>query len=283
MGGFSLLGNIAFLQSDNALQLTQQELATTLYRLATGNRINSGADDPAGLSIADALHVNETALNQSSLNANAGIGKLQVADGALAQVTNLLDRAVTLATEAANGTVTSTQATALNEEFTSIKAQIDNIGQNTTYNGQSVFSTSSTSIFISDGVGSYTIGVEVNTLGQSQINAAAGSGLSAVNLSSDNLTSVSSATAALSDINSAIDNVSSKRGEIGASVDQLQSAVDLINVQVDNLTAAEQSIRGVNLAQEMNNLAQYNILYQTGMSATAQANTVQAAVLSLLK
>jgi len=135
----SILNNIASLAAQNNLSITGQGLQTTLFRLSSGSRINSGADDAAGLAIADGLHANITALTQSSRNANDGVGKLQVADGALAQVTTLLNRAVTLGTEAATGTVSQAQRGALDAEFTAIKSEIDRIGGKTTFNGTPVF------------------------------------------------------------------------------------------------------------------------------------------------
>jgi flagellin len=130
----SILNNIPSLAAQNQLAITGSALQKTLFRLSSGSRINSGADDAAGLAIADGLHANVTALTQSTRNANDGVGKLQVADGALAQVTSLLNRAVTLATEAATGTVSVSQRNALNAEFTAIKAEVDRIGGNTTFN-----------------------------------------------------------------------------------------------------------------------------------------------------
>jgi flagellin len=137
----SILNNIPSLAAQNQLSITQMSLQKTLYALSSGSRINSGADDAAGLAIADGLHANITALTQSARNANDGVGKLQVADGALSQVTTLLNRAVTLATESATGTLDSAgnQRAALNAEFTAIKAEIDRIGTNTTYNGAAIF------------------------------------------------------------------------------------------------------------------------------------------------
>ncbi len=136
----SILNNIPSLAAQNQLSITQMNLQKTLYELSSGSRINSGADDAAGLAIADGLHANITALTQSAQNANDGVGKLQVADGALSQVTTLLNRAVTLATESANGTVNDgSQREALDTEFQSIKAEIDRIGTNTTYNGSAIF------------------------------------------------------------------------------------------------------------------------------------------------
>jgi flagellin len=136
----SILNNIPSLAAQNQLSITQANLQKTLEQLSSGSRINSGADDAAGLAIADGLQANVTALTQSAMNANEGVGKLQVADGALSQVTTLLNRAVTLATESANGTVNDgSQRQALDAEFQSIKAEIDRIGTNTTYNGSQIF------------------------------------------------------------------------------------------------------------------------------------------------
>ena len=112
----SILNNIPSLAAQNQLSMTGAALQKTLIQLASGSRINSGADDAAGLAIADGLHANVTALTQSARNSTDGVGMLQVADGALAQMTTLLNRAVTLATESATGTVTDSQRTAINAE-----------------------------------------------------------------------------------------------------------------------------------------------------------------------
>jgi flagellin len=134
-----ILNNIASLSAENQLAITNSNLQSTLYQLSSGSRINTGADDAAGLAISNGLQANITALTQSARNANDGVGMLQVADGALAQVTTLLNRAVTLATESSTGTVSDTQRQALQSEFAQIKAEIDRIGGNTTYNGAAVF------------------------------------------------------------------------------------------------------------------------------------------------
>jgi flagellin len=138
-----ILNNIPSLQAENELTLTSNALNSTLEQLSSGSRINSGADDAAGLAIANGLQANVTALTQSVSNANDGIGELQLADGALAQVTTLLNRAVTLATESGTGTVSDPQRVALQAEYTSILAEINRIGASTTYNGQQVFTSGS--------------------------------------------------------------------------------------------------------------------------------------------
>jgi len=134
-----ILNNIASLSAENQLSVTNNSLQSVLYQLSSGSRINSGADDAAGLAIANGLQANVTALTQSARNANDGVGMLQVADGALAQVTTLLNRAVTLATESSTGTVSDSQRVALQSEFSQITAEIDRIGSNTTYNGAQIF------------------------------------------------------------------------------------------------------------------------------------------------
>jgi len=138
-----ILNNIASLSAENELTQTSNALNSTLQQLASGSRINSGADDPAGLAIANGLQANISALTQSVSNANDGVGELQLADGALAQVTNLLNTAVTLATESATGTVSNGQRTAIQAQYASILSEINQIGTATTYNGQSVFQSGS--------------------------------------------------------------------------------------------------------------------------------------------
>ncbi len=134
-----VLNNLSAMYAANNLNNTNNSLSKTLQQLSSGSKINSGADDAAGLSLVDGLQANATALAQSQINAQEGVGLLQVADGALSQVTNLLNRAVTLATEASNGTLNGAQTAAANQEFKSILGEIDNIGATTTYNGQAVF------------------------------------------------------------------------------------------------------------------------------------------------
>jgi flagellin len=148
-----ILNNISSLVAENQLSITNSSLQSVLFQLSSGSRINSGADDAAGLAIANGLAANVSALTQSASNANNGVGALQVADGSLAQVTTLLNRAVTLATESATGTVGNQQRIALDDEYQSIQAEINRIGSNTNYNGTQVFTTNPTSIYISDATG----------------------------------------------------------------------------------------------------------------------------------
>jgi flagellin len=270
----SILNNIPSLVAQNDLQNTNTSLQNTLFQLASGSRINSGADDAAGLAIADGLHANETALNQSISNANDGTGALQVADGALSQVTTLLNRAVTLATESSTGTVSDSQRTAIQAEFAQIQAQINTIGQSTEFNGTSVFSATTTSIFLGDGnaAANTIIGVSVGAL------SANGLGLG----STIDLSSAGDAQTALGLISTAIGTVAGLRGTIGANINRLTASANVETTEVQNLTAAEDGIRGVNIASAVADLSKYSILEQTGITAVAQANSSQQNLLALL-
>lgn len=148
----TILNNLSAMSAENSLSATQANLQNTLTQLSTGMRINSGSDDAAGLSIANGMQANIAALTQSAQNATNGIGMLQTADGALSQVTTLLNRAVTLATESANGglsTGANSQSAALDTEFQSILAEINQIGQTTDFNGQNVFASTTPNSFTS--------------------------------------------------------------------------------------------------------------------------------------
>ncbi len=163
-----VLNNLSAVYAENALNNTNNSLNTVLQQLSSGSKINSGADDAAGLSLVDGLQANQSALMQSETNATEGVGLLQVADGALSQVTSLLNRAVTLATEASNGTLNSTQDAAANQEYQSILSEIDNIGSTTTYNDSAVFGQTSTDIYTGD---SSTTGASIDDLNISSLSS----------------------------------------------------------------------------------------------------------------
>ncbi len=146
-----VLNNLSAIYAENNLNNTNNSLQTVLQQLSSGSRINSGADDAAGLSLVNGLEANQTALTQSKTNASEGVGLLQVADGALSQVTSLLNRAVTLATEVSNGTLNSSQDAAANQEYQSILSEINNIGNTTTYNQNQVFNGAAAGVSIYTG------------------------------------------------------------------------------------------------------------------------------------
>jgi flagellin len=269
-----ILNNIPALQAESALATTQSNLNTTLEQLATGQRINSGSDDPAGLAIANGLSANIAALNQSIQNANDGVGSLQVADGALSQVTSLLNTAVTIATEASSGTVSSAQRTSLDSEYQQILSEINRIGSSTSYNGTSVFSAATTSIFLTDANSNSTITSSVGVLSATSL------GLNGTALTG---TDGTTAQTALTAIDTAIQTVANDRGSIGASVTRLQDASAVMTTQVQNLTAAENNIMAADIPSTISTLSSQSVLSQTGMAALAQANSQEQNILKLLQ
>ena len=284
-----ILTNVAATYAENNLNQTQNSLQTVLQQLSSGSRINSGADDAAGLSISDGLGANQAALTQSAQNAQNGVGLLQTADGALSQVTTLLDRAVTLATEAQNGGLTAAQSTAADTEFQSIVTEIGNIGTSTTFNGTAVFGAGATNFVVTDGTtaGTTTIGAVIGALtggsvGTTGAPTATAAGAGAV-LTGTDLTSTANATTALVAITAAVADVANQRGSIGANINQLNAAANVASSEEVNLSSAESSIRSTNYGQATSDLAKFQVLSQTGISALAQANSVQQEILKLLQ
>jgi flagellin len=274
-----ILTNVAATYAENNLNQTQNSLQTVLQQLSSGSRINSGADDAAGLSVADGLAANEAALTQSAQNAQNGVGLLQTADGALSQVTNLLDRATTLATEAANGGLTAAQSTAADTEFQSIITEIGNIGGKTNFNSTGVFSATATDFVVTDGTtaGTTTISATTGALSSTSIGGVTFAP------ATDTLTTAALATTTLTDVTNAIAGISAQRGTIGAGINQLSAAANVASSEEVNLSSAESSIRSTNYGQATSDLAKYQVLSQTGISALAQANSVQQEILKLLQ
>ena len=274
-----ILTNVAATYAQNNLNQTQGSLQTVLQQLSSGSRINSGADDAAGLSVADGLHANEAALTQSAQNAQNGVGLLQTADGALSQVTNLLNRATTLATEASNGGLTLAQSTAADTEFQSIVKEIGNIGTTTNFNSSQVFSATPTNFVVTDGTtaGTTTISTTTGALSATSIGGVTFSA------AADALTSTTLAGTTLTDITKAIAGISAQRGTIGAGINQLSAAANVASSESVNLSSAEGSIRSTNYGQATSDLAKFQVLDQTGIAALAQANSVAKDVLKLVQ
>jgi flagellin len=422
-----VLNNINAIYAENNLNNTSNSLSTVLQQLSSGSKINSGADDAAGLSLVNGLQANSMALTQSKTNATEGVGLLTVADGALSQVNSLLNRAVTLATEASNGTLNSSQDAAANQEYKSILSEINNIGATTTYNQQQVFGAGTVGIYTGDsstkgasidnlnvsalsstnvgdtaGTMSYSTGQNVfldlsaggagnaqqtdsitagttltisykNTDGStgSVVTAASGTvnsliaaingsgrGLTATfttgtaagdaaagthtgimisgninstsapttgglqqiaittggndtsdvgaastlhddatggvasisytasagtNLSGTDLTNAANAQTALTALNAAITNLAAQDGYIGAQINTLNSVSQVLSTQQTNVTAAQNAVQATDYASATSNMSKYEILSQTGISALAQANSVQQEVTKLLQ
>lgn len=268
----TILNSISSLNAENALSSTQANLQKSLTQLSSGLRINSGSDDAAGLSIANGLQANIAALSQSSNNASDGIGTLQTADGAMSQVTSLLNRAVTLATEASNGGLSTSQSTALDTEYQSILTEIGNINSTTNFNGTAVFGATATS-YLTDGTtgGANTYSTKITAVDATTL-ALTG-----------NLKTAASAQTELTAITAAIGTVAADRGTVGASVNQLQASQNVVNTEVTNLQSASNDIQNADIGKTVANMTQYNVLQQTGMAALSQSNQAQQSVLKLLQ
>jgi len=278
-----VLNNISAIYAQNNLNQTQASLQNTLTQLSSGSRINSGADDAAGLALADGLHANVAALTQSAQNASAGVGMLQTADGALAQVTNLLNRAVTLATEAANGTLNTSQVGSADQEYQNILTEIGNIGSTTNYNGNAVFSATPVKVFVSDGTssGASTFSETIGALTTASVGTtAAGAG---ADLTTNATLDATTASSILTTLTAAVQDVAYQRGTLGANINQLNAAANVANAQSVNLSSAENNIRATNYGQATSDMAKYKILSETGIAALSQANAVQQDVLKLLQ
>jgi flagellin len=297
-----VLNNLNAIYAENNLNSTSTSLSKVLQQLSSGSKINSGSDDAAGLSLVNGLAANASALTQSETNATEGSGLLQVADGALSQVTTLLNRAVTLATEASNGTLNTSQDAAANQEYQSILSEIINIGSTTTYNGNSVFTGNAVDIYTGD---STTTGASVDALtidtlttasvgdtaGTMAYTAATGTTSATISytasagqdLSTSKLDTQADAQTALTALNAAITDVAAQDGYIGAQINTLNSVSSVLSTQQENVVSAENAVQATDYASATSNMSKYEILSQTGISALAQANSVQQEVTKLLQ
>jgi flagellin len=291
MGSFSILNNISGINSQNQLNNNSVNLNRTLSRLSSGKRINSGADDAAGLQIADSLRANTFALNQAVRNANDGNSLAQITDGALQEITNLLTRSVTLAEEAATGTIDNEGRTSLNNEFAAVQQEIGRIVKSSNFNGASVLLDGDTTgingllnVFVGDINNSSSIAVNIGTITvNSDGNIDSFNDDLGTDMSGLVLTNATSAGSALDTIKAAISSVSNMRANLGAGMNRLQSAIAVLQTQSQNTLSAESSIRDANVAEEVSNMTKYQILAQSGIAALSQANSNTQTVLSLLK
>jgi flagellin len=290
---FSVINNIASVNALNRLTSTTSGLNKTLERLSSGLRINSAADDASGLAIADGLRADVAALNQAVRNANDGAGLVQVADGALAEISGLLHRAVTLAEQAASDTSGEDSGAAkgaLNDEYQEIIREINRISLTVDFNGRTLLGTSGATLDVQVGA-SATQANNVITLTTSALEAVGsgtgglgltgtGSGITATTTALD---TKAGAQAELALIRTAIDDMAARRGNLGAAMNRLEATVSVISVQAQNLLAAESQIRDADVASEIVNLTKFQVLNQTGLSSLAQANLTAQSVLSLLR
>ena len=267
MASFSVVNNIGSVNAQSKLYETNIGLSRTLARLSSGLRINQSGDDAAGLAVANKFRSDVAILNVGVRNANDGLSALQIADGALDNISRLLDRAATLATQSATGTTTAASRTVLQEEFASILNEIDREA-----GIASLTTSTSYSVYISNDGANGTVNVSFGAATASTLG-----------ISSATIATSAGASSAITSLQAAITALGSVQGSVGSAQNRLSFAVSIAQSQIVNKTAAQSRIRDANIAEESANLTRYSILTQSGLASLAQANQTTASVLSLLR
>jgi flagellin len=282
----SIGSNITSLQAQRRLDITGGKLSQAFNKLSSGYRINRGADDAAGLAIAESLKAQSRIAGQALRNTNDGISTIAIADGALGEVGNILSRLAELASQAANGTLSTTQRSVVSNEFVALSSEIERIASVTEFNGIKLLS-GTNNIVIQVGTGSTAssqIGYQnqLATLSGIGLGNAAGALTYSINGASD-AAAATAARLALDAVYAAIYSVGASRGILGGVESRLSTAIANLGVARENLVAAESRIRDVDVAEEAANLTRLNILQQAGTAVLAQANQLPSLALQLLR
>lgn len=282
----TLGSNVSSLRAQRTLNTSTNSLTNVYQRLSSGSRINRAADDAAGLAIADSLKADQRIASVAIRNANDGISSVAIADAALGQIGNVLSRLAELAEQSANGVYSTSQRSALSNEFVALGSEIERIAVTTNFNGVALLSGSS-SIVLQVGFNSQSTAQIVieNTQGTLASLGLASTGISALTYSI-NASSTDSAQSAsrnaLDAINSAIGSLASSRGKLGAAESRLNVAINNLTVARENFASAESQIRDADVASEAADLTRLGILQQAGSAILAQANQQPQLALSLI-
>jgi len=275
--GLRINTNTASLNAQRVLWGTKLGLDKSMERLASGYRINRAGDDAAGLAISENLRAQVRGLKQASRNANDGISLVQVAEGAMNEVSSILIRLRELAVQSASDTIGPVERQFLNVEYDQMVSEIDRIADGTEFNGTQLLA----------GVGSimdFQVGIrnnpELDRISFDSSKADANSAALGVNLTS--VADKASAQNALSALDNAIMSVSAMRADFGALQNRLQTTVSNIQNSVENMSAANSRIRDVDVAEETSEMTRNKILLEAGTSVLAQANQSANVALSLL-
>jgi len=275
---FSVVTNLASLNAQAQLGKTGISLDKAIGRLTSGLRINTAADDAAGMAIANRHKLDYSGLQTGIRSANDAISKLQIEDGAMSNIASLLDRALTLSAQAASDTFLGDRDI-LQTELDAVVAEIDRTAKAAGVDAsgaaiadQKVF-VGNTQILDDDDTVTY---VTIDAL-------AAGVDASGLAVAGLDISDQSGAAAAVTAIQEAISTLGVSQGQIGAGMTRLQFAISQAETLTVNVAAAESRLRDANMAEEASNLTKYNILTQSGIAALAQANNVPGAVLRLLQ
>ena len=278
--GFRIMTNTSSVTGQRHLRNTRRMLDQSLERLASGYRINKAGDDAAGLAISEKLRAKIRGLLVAQRNANDGISLVQVAEGGLNEVQNILVRMRELGVQAASDTIGPKERTYLDNEYQALKSEVDRIANGTDFNGTNLL----------DGTGG-TLDIKVNTggdniLGVDRISydaSKADANTDKLGIADLSIGNKEGAQMSLAKIDDALDYVSSLRGDLGAMQNRLISTINNIGISVENLSAANSRIKDVDIADESAELTRNNILMQAGTSVLAQSNQVPRMALDLLR
>jgi flagellin len=275
--GLRIYNNVEAQNAHRQLQSTNDKLSSTMERLSSGLRINRAADDAAGLAVSEEMRTQIRGMKVASRNALDGVSLVQVADGALSGVNDMLQRVRDLAVQAANGTLTDLQRGNLDQEVQSIVAEMARVASDTEFNGVKILSGSvasaASAITLQVGAnGSQVIAFTVATMTASDL------GISGIAVST-----AASATAAIASIDAAIRTVNSQRASMGAIQNRLEQTISRLELTSENLQAAESRIRDADMASEMIDYTRNQILQQSGTAMLAQANQAPQSILQLLQ
>jgi flagellin len=272
--------NLFSLNAQRNLSKSQSSLATSMQRLSSGLRINSAADDAAGLAISQRMSAQVRGANVAIRNANDGISLAQTADGALASVGDSLQRMRELAVQALNSTNSGSDKDSLNQEFQQLGAEIGRVIAGTSFNGAAILGASA---------GALTFQVGANTTANDSItvtttNMVTDASITAVTGSTiDSTTTTALLNTVVNNIDAAINDVNSKRATFGATQNRFNAVVSNLQSSVENQSAAASRITDADFASETANMSRAQILQQAGTAMVAQANQLPQSVLKLLQ
>ena len=280
-----IFNNIPSLNAQRILGINNARLAQSVERISSGIRINRGSDDAAGLAISEGLRSDIRALRQAVRNANDGVSLINVTEGALNEQSGIMIRLRELASQAATGTVGSTERATLQLEFTALRNEIDRIAQTTEFNGQKLVEgslassvASSSHLLIQVGLDSSSFSrINLNT--EIDLSAMTSTGLSIHELS---VTSSDAALTALEQMNTSIATITQGRGKVGAVQNRLIRTISNVSIAIENLSAAESAIRDADIAEEVALLTRNQILVQAATAMVGQANLIPQSILQLL-
>jgi flagellin len=271
--------NTAALRAQNGNRVANSMLQTAMERLSTGKRINSAKDDAAGLAIGSKMTSQIRGMTQAIRNSNDGISLAQTAEGALGEVTNMLQRIRELSVQSASGTYTAGDRTNLNSEVTELKAQITNVLATTEFNGTRIFNSTATGGTYTAAAGSFAIQTGVNSGDTLTVSFSALADLAATTA----VDTSANASTAIGAVDTTLTAVNATRATLGASQSRLESTVNNLSNQITNLSDARSRIEDADFSVETAMLAKGQILSQASTAMLAQANQSQQGVLSLLR